>query len=75
LTWTGVEPTSSIAELAGLCRSQLHADMESPVVVAHSGSGMLLLAIADVVDALHEVYRTCDLRSLHWLMRIGGAVR
>jgi len=55
LTWTGVEPTSSIAELAGLCRSQLHADMESPVVVAHSCSGMLLPAIADVVDALHEV--------------------
>ena len=24
---------------------------------------------------VHQVYRTCDLRSLHWLMRIGGAVR
>ncbi len=24
---------------------------------------------------MHEVYRACDLRSLHWLMRIGGAVR
>jgi hypothetical protein len=22
-----------------------------------------------------EVYRVCDLRLLHWLMRIGGAVR
>jgi Cysteine dioxygenase type I len=24
---------------------------------------------------VHQVYRACDLRSLHWLMRIGGAVR
>jgi hypothetical protein len=26
-------------------------------------------------EADHGVYWTCDLRSLHWLMRIGGAVR
>jgi hypothetical protein len=24
---------------------------------------------------VQKVYWTCDLRSLHWLMRIGGAVR
>jgi hypothetical protein len=24
---------------------------------------------------VQKVYRACDLRSLHWLMRIGGAVR
>jgi pimeloyl-ACP methyl ester carboxylesterase len=52
----GAEPSSSIAELAGLCRSQVPADVESPVVVAHSGSGILLPAIAQLVDALHEVY-------------------
>jgi hypothetical protein len=24
---------------------------------------------------VQKLYWTCDLRSLHWLMRIGGAVR
>jgi hypothetical protein len=28
-----------------------------------------------VADVFQQVYRVCDLRSLHWLMRIGGAVR
>jgi len=30
---------------------------------------------SSVGTRVHRVYRACDLRSLHWLMRIGGAVR
>jgi hypothetical protein len=35
-----------------------------------------LVAIGELdMKVVPEVYRTCDLRSLRWLMRIGGAVR
>jgi hypothetical protein len=37
-----------------------------------AGFAMSAPALASV---LQRVYWTCDLRSLHWLMRIGGAVR
>jgi pimeloyl-ACP methyl ester carboxylesterase len=46
----------STAQLVALARSQLPKDLTSPVVAAHSGSGLLLPAIAAELGARRQVW-------------------
>jgi pimeloyl-ACP methyl ester carboxylesterase len=50
------DPDSSMIDLAARCRSQLPVDLSAPIVMAHSGSGILLPEVGDALGAAHEVY-------------------
>jgi hypothetical protein len=50
------DPGSTLSDLAAKGQSQLPPDVSAPIVVAHSGSGILLPAVGDAVGAAHEVY-------------------
>ena len=52
---SGLQPGTP-GEMASEVRRQLPPDLESPIVVAHSSSGMLLPAIAADLDAVCQVW-------------------
>lgn len=50
---------------ADLLADQVPADVESPVVVAHSAAGLLLPALARRLDARHQVHAKLAQGSVH----------
>lgn len=47
---------STACEYAEIATTRLPDDVRQPVVVAHSGSGVVLPALAERLDALHQVW-------------------
>lgn len=50
------EPGLLADDYAGIAAAQVGPDAREPVVVAHSGAGLLLPAVADAVPARHLVW-------------------
>jgi pimeloyl-ACP methyl ester carboxylesterase len=68
-------PGLGASEYAAIVREQVQGTVTAPVVVAHSGSGALLPAVADALDARHMVWLAAFIPDLHGGRSLAAMIR
>ena len=68
-------PQHRASDYAAIVRDQVGEEFTAPVVVAHSGSGALLPAIADILGARHMVWLAAFIPDVHGRRSLSATIR